>query len=259
MRGALVIARRDLRSAFETPLAFLLIGLFVGVTSLAFAYFLFSFSDLSAAIRSVAGSNPELPQLVSVDSAVVSPLTHFVALLLAGLVPLLTMRALAEERRQGTMELLLTSPVEPAAVVAGKFLGALGITIVALALTLCLPLVLVTIASPDPGPLLAGYVGLVLVASTFTALGLLASSLTESTVGAAFLGLALVLGVVLVGTVGNALSANVGSVLSWMSPLVHVDQLAAGVVDTSDIAYFALSTLFVLFLTLRVVDSHRWR
>lgn len=259
MRGALVIAGRDLRSAFETPMAYIVIAVFLAMASLVFAFFLFSFSDLSDAIRAAAGGDPGIAKRVSVDAAVVEPLLRFLALLLVGLVPLLTMKAVAEERRQGTMELLLTAPVEPAAIVLGKFLGALGLVVVALAMTASLPLLLITVATPDPGPLLAGYLGLVLVAAAFTSLGLLASALTESSVTAAFLGFGLVAASVLAGVVGNALDANIGSVLSWMSVLVHFDQLAAGVVDTSDLAFFALFTGFNLFLALRVVDSHRWR
>jgi ABC-2 type transport system permease protein len=175
------------------------------------------------------------------------------------LAPLLTMRALAEERRQGTMELLLTAPVEPLAIVVGKFLGAMGLVVVALALTASLPLSLIAVAAPDPGPFLSGYVGLVLVAGAFVSLGLLASALTESTVAAAFLGLCFVLGAALHGVVGNSLELNAGLVLAWMSPLVHFHPLSAGIVDTADLVYFALFTGVNLFLTLRVVHSHRWR
>jgi ABC-2 type transport system permease protein len=259
MRGSLVIAGRDLRSSFETPMAYIVIAAFVTVASLIFAYFLFSFSDLSDAIRAAAAGDPTIAQRVSVDAAVVEPLLRFLAMLLIGLVPLLTMRAIAEERRQGTMELLLTAPVEPIAIVIGKFLGALGLVAAALAMTASLPLLLITVATPDPGPLLTGYLGLVLVAAAFTSLGLLASSLTESSVTAAFLGFALVVASVLLGMVGNALETNIGTVLSWMSVLVHFDQLAAGVIDTSDLAFFALFIGFNLFMTLRVIDSHRWR
>lgn len=259
MRGSLVIARRDMRSAFDTPLAYVLLTTFLVLAALVFAFCLFSFSDLSAAIRAAMLNDPAAASRLSLDGAVVQPLLIWLSVLLMTIAPLLTMRALAEEKRQGTMELLMTAPVEPAAIVLGKFLGVMGIVVVALALTASLPLSLIAVAAPDPGPLLAGYLGLVLVAGAFVSLGLLASALTESAVGAAFLGLCFVLGAALLGVIGNSLDVNAGLILSWMSPLVHFNTLSTGVIDTSDLAFFVLFIGMNLFLTLRVIDSHRWR
>ena len=257
--SVLVIARRDLRSAFETPLAYIVLAAFTTVAGLLFAHLLFGFSDLSSALREAAADQPGALRGASMDLAVVAPLVASVSFLLVGLVPLVTMRALAEEKRNGTLELLLTAPLGSASLVIGKFLGALGLSAAAIALTSLFPLVLIAVGTPDPGPLLTGYAGLLLVAATFTALGLLASSLTDSTVVAAFLGFAFIAATVLMGVAGSAMDTNLGTVIAWPSPLVHFGQLAAGLVSTADIAYFVLFTSAVLFLTLRVVDSRRWR
>lgn len=261
IRGALTIASRDLKTAFESPLAYVLIAIFLAISSLFFTTFLLSFSDFSEALRAaaLAQGDPTMTQRISLDRAVVSPTLHATCALLIGLVPLLTMRALAEERRQGTMEMLLTAPVSPWSIVLGKFLGALGISCAALALTIGHPLTLIAVAAPDAGPLLTGYLGLFLVAAALTSLGILASALTESTVTAAFLGFAFIVAAVMLGVIGGQMQANAGLVMSWFSPLVHFDALAEGIVDVADLAYYAIFTTAMLFLAHRAVESHRWR
>lgn len=261
MKGSFTIAARDLRSAFESPLAFILLAAFLVVSGLVFVFFLLSFSDLSDIIREAAAATKDATQTqrLSLDRAVVTPTLYIVAALLSGLAPLLTMRALAEERRQGTMELLLTSPVPAASIIAGKFLGALGIACTAVALTIAFPVLLIAVAAPDPGPLASGYLGLFLVAAAMTALGILASSLSESPVVAAFVGYAFILSSIMAGVVGNMMQTNLGLVLAWFSPLVHYEQFAAGIIDTADVAYYAIFTGAALFMALRVLDSHRWR
>lgn len=261
MRAALTIAARDLRAAFESPLAYVLIAVFLVMSGGVFALFLLKFASLSDTLRAVSAAQGDASMLsrLSLDRAVVSPTLRVVSALLIGLVPLLTMRALAEERRQGTMELLLTSPVSPWSIVVGKFLGAYGIACAAILLTVGYPLTLAAVAAPDLGPLVTGYLGLFLVAAVLTALGILASALTESTIVAAFLGFALVLGSVLCGVIGGVMTSNAGIVVAWLSPLVHYDALAEGIVDTADVAYYAIVTVAALFLGLRVVDAQRWR
>ena len=261
MRGALTIAWRDLRTAFESPLAYVLIAIFLAASSLLFTTFLLSFSDFSESLRAFASAQGDstMTQRISLDRGVVSPTLHATCGLLIGLIPLLTMRALAEERKQGTMELLLTAPVEASSIVVGKFLGALGISCAAIALTIGQPLLLIAVAAPDPGPLLTGYLGLFLVAAALTAVGILASALTESTVTAGFLGFALIAATLLLGIIGTQMNSNLGLVLLWFSPLVHFDALAAGIIDVADLAYYAIFTAAALFIALRVVDSNRWR
>jgi ABC-2 type transport system permease protein len=254
-----VIARRDLRSAFDAPLAYVLIAAFLCVSGALFAFSLLGFSDLSDAVRAARGADPRLAERLSLDNFVVEPTLKYLSFLLLVLVPLLTMRALSEEKRQGTMELLLTAPVSPLEIVVGKFLGAWVLVLAPIAITLLYPLILVALASPDPGLLISGYFGCVLLTATLTSLGLLASSLTSSPVVAAFLGFVLVVTPVAIGVIGNGMSTNLGTVLAWLSPLVHFDALTAGVIDTSDVAYYVLSTVAALFLALRVVESHRWR
>jgi len=259
MRAALAIARRDLRAAFDTPLAYLLFAGFLLVSGLLFVSQLHDFSAASDIARAHAAQDPAVLERFSLDTAVLRPTLNNIVLLLMALVPLLTMRLLAEEDRQGTMELLLTAPVPASSLVGGKWLAGLGLALAPVAVTLWYPLVLSVVGSPDGPPLVAGYLGVVLTAGAFTALGLLASSLTRAPLLAAFLGFVFLLASALCGVLSAALPPDLGQLLAWFSILIHFDTLAAGVVDTGDLAFFALFIFCVLFLTQRVVESRRWR
>jgi ABC-2 type transport system permease protein len=259
VRPALVIAGRDLRAALDTPLAYVLFAVFLLVSGLLFVTHLHDFSAASDLARAHAARDPAVLERFSLDTAVMRPVLRNSVLLLVVLVPLLTMRLLAEEERQGTMELLLTAPISPFSLVAGKWLAGLALALVPVALTLWYPLVLVVVGAPDLPPLLAGYLGLLLVAGAFTAVGLFASALTRTPLLAAFLGFAFLLASALCGVLAGALPEELGGPLAWLSILFHHDTLAAGVVDTSDLAFFVLFTACVLFLTARLVESRRWR
>ncbi|HQH27976.1 MAG TPA: ABC transporter permease, partial [Oligoflexia bacterium] len=166
MKGALTIAGREIRSAFATPLAYVVIAGF----SLLAAFFFFSFlSNFNNQLRQTmlfASVKPSLNELV------VMPYFQTLEIILIFLVPLLTMRSIAEEKRSGTFEVLITSPISGAGIVMGKFIGAAVIALVMLGISLLYPAVLIVLADPEPGPILAGFFGLVLFALSFIAVGI---------------------------------------------------------------------------------------
>lgn len=259
MRSAWVIAWRDFRAAFDTPLAYVLNAAFCGISGLLFLTLLHDFSSLSDWARSQAAEDPSLLEHYSLDVFVVRQLLRFLSLLLLVLVPLLTMKLLAEEERQGTLELLLTAPVSPATLVLGKFLAGFLLALVPLLLTAWYPLVLLVVGRPDSAALLGGYLGVILVAAAFTAVGLFASALTDSPLLAAFLGFVFLLVSVFAGIVGAVLPPELGGLVGWFSVLLHYEPMVTGVIDTGDLAFFACFTGALLFLTHRVIDSRRWR
>lgn len=179
--------------------------------------------------------------------------------LLIVLVPMLTMRLFAEERRLGTLELLWTYPVGDAAIVAGKFLACLLVVTAMLALTLTYPLLLARLHPLDAGPILAGYLGLVLLAAACVACGLLISAFTESQLVAA----TATYGVLLLFWVltWNEAAVSEGW-LGWLGRLSLFDRTTVfteGGIDTRDVAYFGLFTATALILTLLALESRRWR
>jgi ABC-2 type transport system permease protein len=259
MSRAWTLAWRDFRAAFNQPATYYFIAGFLAVAGLLFTWRLLSFSDMSRIARERAEQNPAVLEGLSLDVHVVQTLLGWLVLLLIVVVPLLTMRSFAEEQRSGTLELLLTAPVSPLQLVLGKFLGALLLVLVPVALTLWFPAVLLIVAEPDPGPLLASYVGLVLAAAAFTALGVLTSSVTDSPLLAAFLAFVLLTASGVAGIVGDAFAGPGAALLERLSLLRHVAPFREGVIDTAAAAWLLLTTAGLLFLTQRVIESRRWR
>lgn len=175
------------------------------------------------------------------------------------ILPMLTMRSFAEERRQGTLELLLTLPVSPGAVVMGKWLAALVLCGGLLVGTGVFPVLLSTYGAPDWGVVVTGYLGLVLVAAAFSAAGLFASSLTDDQVAAGLLGIVILLPLWLIGRADVLLPADWAARLAPLGLGTHLRSFDRGVVDTADVTYFVCLVAGFLFLTYRSLESRRWR
>jgi ABC-2 type transport system permease protein len=170
----------------------------------------------------------------------------------------LTMRTLAEEKKLGTWELLLTSPVRDSDVVLGKFLGSFGIMFVMLALTLFYPLLLVIYGDPDMGPILTSYLGLVLLGGTALSIGIFASSLTANQIVAAVVSGAILFGLWVIGIVATNTPQALQQVLSYLSISSHSAAFEAGVIDTRDIVYYVSITALFLYASIRSLEASRW-
>ena len=169
------------------------------------------------------------------------------------------MRLFAEEKKAGTMELLLTYPVRDGEVLAGKFLAAAALYLLLLVLTFFCPGLVAYFARVEWGPILTGYLGLVLLGTTFLAIGLLISSLTENQIVAGFGTFGVLLALWLVGWGADFASGIPRTLLQYVSIIDHMDGFAKGVVDTKDLVYYLSVIAFALFLTLRSLESKRWR
>jgi ABC-2 type transport system permease protein len=172
---------------------------------------------------------------------------------------MITMRSFAEEKRAGTYELLLTSPVATWEIVAGKFLGTVAFITVMVGLTLIYGAILAVFGNPEIGILLAGYLGLYLLALTFVAIGMFASSLTENQIIAAVTGLVMMLLLFVVGWGADTAGETLGAVLRYLSVVEHSGELIRGVIDTQSLIYFGSMVVGWMFLTQRSVESIRWR
>jgi ABC-2 type transport system permease protein len=179
------------------------------------------------------------------------------------ILPLWTMRLLAEEQRQGTIELLLTSPVRDTEVVLGKYLGGLSLLMDTLALTVVYAVVLLSLGNPDPGPILGGYVGVLLFGAALMALGVFASSLTENQIIAAVISFALYLTFILLNAAAQLSNfvnnETLRNILSSLSIFQHLDSFTRGTVDASSVVFFLSVIAVSLFLATRVLETRRWR
>jgi ABC-2 type transport system permease protein len=173
--------------------------------------------------------------------------------------PLLTMRLWAEEKRSGTVELLLTFPLRDIDIVLGKFLAALAVYGVLLVLTLLYPLIAAQFGQLDPGPILSGYLGTLLLGAALLALGFLCSTWTENQIVACAFAWAAFLFFWLIGNGADFAGGKLGTAFTHLSLANHHDNFVKGIVETHDIVYFVLFCAFCLFLTLRSIESTRWR
>ncbi|GBD10789.1 Inner membrane transport permease YbhR [bacterium HR23] len=237
MRNTLAIAWKETKSYFGSPMAYVIGAVFLALTG----YFFVSSISRPFAEATIRGW--------------LLPATFFFVFW----APALTMRLFAEEQKLGTLELLLTAPVHDWEVVLGKFLASVAILVGTLSLTLYYVLLLFWFGDPDVGPLLSGYLGLLLYGSASLAIGLFASSLTSNQIVAAVVGSGLLLLMTLADQAAQIVGGIASRVLEQISLTAHFADFARGVIDTHNVVYYILVTVFVLFLTERNLDSRRWR
>ena len=249
------IYKKELRLYFTSPVAYVLLTVFLLIAGWFF-YTIFAFFT-QASMQSAM--NPQMSRPLNVTESVLGPLFSNVSVILLLMMPLVTMRLFAEERRSGTIELLLTYPVRDGAVLLGKYLGALTLYALMLAGTLLYPVLLIIFrAQPEWGPLASGYLGLLLMGGMFLAVGVFASSLTENQIVAALITWGILIMFWVIGWPADFVGGWLGTVLRHVSVLEHNDAFAKGVIDTKDVLYFVDFTALALFLTTRSLEARRW-
>ena len=240
MSKVLLLTRRELSAYFVSPIAYVAMVFFLLLSGILFG------SPWFGAFR------PGQPaQLQSVFY-----LVSFVLLLV---IPALTMRSLAEERGSGTIESLLTAPVTDVQVVLAKFLGCWIFYLAILAPTLLYVVALAAFSSPDYGSILAGYLGLVLLGMMYVAIGILASSLTRAQVIAFVVAFFPLLFLHLLGLFAGSMPSPWRSIVRVAGTIAHCEDFNRGIVAVTHIVYFLAITVYALFLTVKVLESRRWR
>jgi len=249
------IFKKEMRLYFTSPVAWVVLTIFLFIAGYFFSSIFSFFSQ--ASIQSAM--NPQMGRDLNVTDSVMRPLFSNVSVILLLLMPLVTMRLFAEERRAGTIELLLTYPVRDGAVLAAKYLAALGLYALMIGLTVLYPLIVVYFARLEWGPVLTGYLGLLLMGATFIAVGVFASSLTENQIVAAVTTFGVLLIFWILGWSADYAGGSIGRVLQFLSILEHNDSFSKGVLDTKDVLYYVNFTALALFLTLRSLEARRWK
>ena len=257
MRNILAIAAKDMRSQFVSPIAYVVLTGFLLLGGWFFFNLLARFNFLLNLYLSFR--NPEAMDRLNLNDFVIAPLLHNLSVILVILVPVITMRSFAEEKRSGTYELLMTSPLSVTEIVLGKFLGAFAFVFIMLLLTGVYPLILVLYGNPESGVILSGFLGLLLLATAFVSVGLLTSSLTENQIIAAVSCLVVLLLLYVISWPADTAGDTLGAVLKYASLTEHFSEMVKGVIDTRDLAYFGSVIVLALFLTQRSVESLRWR
>ncbi len=258
IRSWLAVVRKELTIYFGTPI-FYIIGFFFLLLAGYFFYTNVVYYSIVSFQAAQQASNPQVAAQLNPLQMVFRPLFAVLGIILLFLVPFITMRLLAEEKRSGTAELLFTYPLTDWAVISGKFGAALLIYLILLAFTAGYPLVLGLITRLDWGALAAGYLGLVLLGAACLSLGLFASSLTENQIVASITTFGILLILWIIGWSADYLGGWGGKVLQHLSILEHNDNFAKGVLDTKDVLYYLNFIVLALFLTLRALEARRWK
>ncbi len=255
MHGFMAVFRKEMSNFFVSPIAYSLIAIFLVVSGIFFWANVMSMSFWSMQ----AAGNPMLAERINLTDVVLRPLVQNMGIILLFVMPLLTMRLFSEEKKSGTIELLLTYPIDDSAFVFGKFLAALAVLLIMLLGTFTFPVLLVSLAQPDIGVILTSYLGLMMMGASFMALGTFISSLTENQIVAAVISFGTAILFWVLSWPALFAGESTGTVLKQLSILDHMESFNKGVLSAPDLSFFILFIAFFLFLSLRSLETHRWR
>jgi gliding motility-associated transport system permease protein len=255
MRNAWTVAKRDLGSYFNSPIFYVVTTVFLVIYSFIFFQILTFFSFQSVQAAQFQGMNVGL----NLNDMVIEPSFHNMAVTLLLIIPVLTMRSFADEKKSKTYALLLSSPIQLKEIIFGKFIACMTVVTVMVLLSSYCVWSLLLLGEPEIGPIITSYLGILLMAGCYVGMGVFASSLTDNQIIAAVIAFGMSLFMWIIGWAAQAASAEMGEVLQYLSLVDHMQRFLKGIVDTSDVVYYLSFILFTLFLTHRVLDSERWR
>lgn len=255
MKNIWVLAQRELKGYFASSIAYIVLAMFAVI----FGYFFYSataiFVDYSMRSMMQRGMAPP----VNLNDFIIRPLLMNVSVIVLFLMPMITMRLFAEEKRSGTIELLMTSPLRDIEIILGKWLAAMLLYLCLLGISALNILVLFLHGRPDWRALLVGYLGLLLLGAAFLGLGSFVSTLTKNQIVAASLTFGVFLMLWVLDWVTSYSTTTVGKVVAYLSITTHFEPFAKGVLELKDAIYY-LSVIFLgIFLTARSMESLRWR
>ena len=256
MSNILAIANKELRSYFNSPIAYAVIGFFAFAFGFMFWVFLRGFvaESMRMTMNQMGAGGP-----VNINQMMLRPLVMQISVIVLFMLPMVTMRTYAEEKRSGTIELLLTAPLTDVQIILGKFIGAMLLYAAMLAVTTIHMAVLFIFGDPEWKPIVTGYLGLLMMGGCFLSLGLFISSLTKNQIVAAMATFAVFLMLWVINWIGTFVGPTTQAVLSHLSLTEHFDDFAKGIIDTKHVIYYLSFMAFGLFLTAKSVDSERWR
>jgi len=256
MRNILAIANKELRSYFAGPIAYIAVGLWALMYGYFFVAILQYFVRQSMQMGAMGMGGPAS---VNINQMLIRPLLQNVTIVMLFTMPMVTMRTYSEEKRSGTIELLLTSPLSDWQIILGKFLGAMGLFGVMLLVTLPHIGLLFWYGNPEWKPVLTAYLGLLLLGGCFASAGLFISSLTKNQIVAGMVTFAVFLLLWIITWIGSFLGPTGDSLTQYLSIIDHLDDFSKGVLDTKHLIYYLSFITFGLFLTAKSVDTERWR
>jgi ABC-2 type transport system permease protein len=238
MRNVWTIGTREFKSYLASPMAYIIATFFLVGTGAFFVLFTSTWHD-ETSLRGVLGSQ------------------FYIAIILM-FMAILTMRLISEEKKLGTIELLMTAPLRDSELVVGKYLGSVLVMLAMFAFTLYFPILLLIYGDPDLGPVFSGYLGLVLLGSSALAVGIFASSVTANQILSAVLGGGILLGLWFLGSAASLLPVGIGAVVAYFSLANYLPDFVRGIIDLRGVVYYLSITALFLFMAVRSLENSRW-
>lgn len=257
MLNAYWICRRELTSFFFSPIAYVILAAWTVLMGIFYSGAFLTY----AAVSMQLARNPQAAAQYNITptSSVLEPVFSSVTVILLFVAPLLTMRLFSEEKKQGTMELMLTFPLRNGQMFAGKYLSVLSVYLVMLAITLIYPIILGAFVKVEWGIIFSAYLGMLLTGAAFFSVGLLASSWTSNQIVAAMVAFMVLLATFLMDFLAASASATVAEILRHLSVGMHLRNFIRGILDTRDIIYLVNINILCGFLVFRSLEYYRWK
>ncbi|MBP9005909.1 MAG: ABC transporter permease subunit [Candidatus Marinimicrobia bacterium] len=254
MGNLLAIYKRDLKGYFFSPIAYVVIGLFLLVNGIFFYVLLSSFLEYSYAVMIQRQGYP-----INVNLLMIRPFFQNMSVIVLFVIPMITMRSFSEEKKSGTMELLLTSPLTNWQLILGKFLASFTLYFVMVMVTFLFMVFLFIWGNPSLVPILISYLGILLMGLVLVALGNFISSLTENQIVAAVGTFGATMFLWVIGFAGDFAGKVFGEIFKYLSIVNHFDDFSKGVFDTNHLVYYLSLTFLMLFFTYQSIESSKWR
>ncbi|MDR3676193.1 MAG: ABC transporter permease subunit [Acidobacteriota bacterium] len=258
MRNVMAIAGKELQAYFHSPIAYLVMTVYTVLCGFVF-YSSTAFFAIQSVRMEMQGGGAGMPP-ISLNEFIIRPILGGVlTVVLLFLIPLITMRLYAEEKRSGTIELLLTSPLTDMEIILGKFFGSMILFVILEALTFLYFTVLFIYGNPNARPLIANALGMLLYGGALMSLGMWISTFTKNQIIAGAVGLAAFLLLYLLDWVSAYSQSTVGQVMSYLALTTHFDNFSKGVIQLSDVVYYLSVVILGIFLTARSVEALKGR
>ena len=253
MQNIFAIWQRELKAYFVSPIAYVVLTVFTFLSGFFF------FAILANVVQNTMMQQGPQSQPVDVPGIVTRSVFGTLSVIFLFMIPMLTMGLFAEEKRRGTMELLLTTPVSNVQALIGKYIASLTFLLIMVVLSALTISPLFIYGSPDWKPIMGGYLGLFIYGAALLALGLFISTLTENQIVSAAITFGVILVLWLIEAFSSGAQGVAKDVLTYLSVIGHLDDFIKGVIDTSHVIFYLTFALVGLFLTYRSLESMRWR
>lgn len=259
MRKIWAIFEREIKSYFVSPIAYVVIALFLAVSAIFFYLILSSFVQRCFEVDMYAQQWRQMSPPMNLHEWVTRPFFGNVATIALMILPLITMKLYAEEKKTGTIELIQTSPITNIQTLIGKYAAAVVLYILMLVLTFFYMLFLFAFGNPEIGQIFSGYLGMFLIGGSYLAIGLLFSTFTDNQIVAAVTTIAVILIFWVIGWLSNFVDLGLGNMLNQLSLIEHLDDFEKGVIDTKNIVFYLSFIFMSLFFSYISIESARWR